>query len=112
MKPFFHTVLYIENELDTYLPVYISFLSNFFKEIFKRNLPSSAAASGKKYHIISGAIRFAPLVTARSALLFFVCKVKRLYIEISKDIIVARRRSPPLVVCKHPNILTVLCPNN
>ena len=60
------------------------------------NLPSSVAASGKKYHSISWAIRFAPLVTARSAPLV-VCKIKRLYmrlyIAISKDIIVARRRS-------------------
>ena len=51
------------------------------------NLPSSVAASGKKYHWIFRAIRFvfvtAPLV---------VYKVKRLYIEILKDI-VARRRS-------------------
>ena len=92
MKPFFHTIFYKENKLVTYLPVYISFLSNFFKEIFMGNLPSSVTASGKKYLSISRAIRFAPLVTACSALLV-VCKVKRLYTGISKDIIVARRRS-------------------
>ena len=58
------------------------------------NLPSLVASSGKKYHWISRAIRFTPLVE---------CKVKRLYIGISKEIIVARRRAaPPLVVCKHP----------
>ena len=94
MKPFFHTILYIYNELDTYLPVYISFLSNFFKEIFMGNLHTSVAASGNIYYWISGAIRFHPLVTARSAQRV-VCKVRRLHIGIPNDIIVARRRSVP-----------------
>ena len=45
--------------------------------------------------------RFAPLRSSPLAPLV-VCKVKRLYIGIVKDIIVARRRFAPLVVCKYP----------
>ena len=72
-----------------------------------RNLPSSVAASDKKYHSISKVICFAPLFNVRSAPLV-VCKVKHLYVGISKDIIISRRRSALLVVPRHPTRLRLL----